>query len=88
MNNIKKTVINKNIINKMKQAVNSIAKMPCRLCGKEASVEHKFPDPNKQGPDLYFCSAKCLYEAEHMFDDLSPATLQKLRVAINEHLPN
>lgn len=59
----------------------------CKLCGKliETPGVHLMHDPDTQraGKPLDFCSAECLYKAEHIFDGLPVETLQKIKTAID-----
>lgn len=42
----------------------------CKFCGEEIVEEHLMHDPSGQGEPIKFCSADCLYKAEHIFDGL------------------
>lgn len=57
----------------------------CRFCGEEITGEpHLMQDPSGQGKPIEFCSAECLYDAEHTFDGLSPEKLQELEIAVSQ----
>jgi len=59
----------------------------CKLCGKliETPGVHLMHDPDTEraGPPIDFCSAECLYKAEHIFDGLPVAVKLKIRNAID-----
>lgn len=53
----------------------------CKFCGEEIVEEHLMHDPTGRGEPIKFCSADCLYKAEHIFDDLQDK-LPALELAI------
>lgn len=41
-------------------------------------------DPSGQHDPIKFCSAGCLYDAEHIFDGLTAEKLKELEIAVSQ----
>jgi hypothetical protein len=54
-----------------------------KLCGSVVESEDHPLHGGPGDPPLFFCSASCLYEAEHIFDELPTEKLEKVRELID-----